>query len=140
MKRIAVFIALGSIIAGIFVWFWPPAPCEGVASVLPCSFRLSEALNGSFILILGIALLPLIAMTNSRHDTLALLGVLLNFGSAIIAAGLSLGMNNVSTDPKPVDLFMSTVMGGQAIGFFCAGLSANFIKETFFSRETESSS
>lgn len=127
MKRTAIFIALGSIIAGIMLWFWPPAPCEGNTTVLPCLNGLTEALYGSLIIILGIILLPLIPMSNSLHYALALLGVLINFWFALVVVMWSvIGMNNSAIDIKPVDLFISTVMGIQGVGFFCAGLSGLF--------------
>lgn len=123
MKRIAVFIALGSIIAGIIILFWP-VECEHNPFIATCFNGLDPMFKGLFIVVLGITFLPLIAMANSRHDALALLGVLINSGFAVIAVSWSLGITNRPTGPKTIDLFISTIMAVQGVSFFCARLSA----------------
>lgn len=134
MKHIAIFIALGSIVAGIIVLFLPPVPCESTGPVFSfCFNKFGQVIAGLLILVLAAALSILIHATSSRHRALAIIGSLMNFVVAAMVAicGIWVIHNNL-----PV----SIVMVIEVIGFICAGLSANFIKETFLSRETESSS
>ncbi len=127
MKRITLFIALGSLILGIIVCFWPPAPCQDGPTVIPCLNGLVQIVYGFQLFVPGIILLILIPIANSRHPILAMIGVILNFVIAItffvsIAFDIPFLTNFWIFEPvAPLKIILG-------IGFLFAALSANIMK------------
>jgi len=85
-------------------------------------------MQGLFILCIGILLSILIKAANTSHYILSITGIITNFILAVLALvssmciGFFIGSNIV-------DLIISIVLAMQGLGFFCAGLSANAVKD-----------
>lgn len=128
MKRITIFIALGSILTGIIVCFWPPIPCDDGPTVIPCLNVFIQIMYGFPIAVWGIALLMLIPIANVRFHILAMMGVILNFVIAIaflVSTAFSIHFPSAFWVFEPVAP-LKIILG---IGFLLAAFSANIVKE-----------
>ena len=134
MKWLAVFIAIGSIVEGATLIYWPKPPCPPATYI--CLGGLFEVLVGLSTLVSGIVLFFLIFLANLRHLILSVIGLLINFALALVFLGSSaFGIYF----PFHFDMYepIKIILG---IGFLCAGLSANGIKTLRDNRETQQGS
>ncbi|MGC1376209.1 MAG: hypothetical protein WA821_08305 [Anaerolineales bacterium] len=133
MKRIALLIAIGSIIAGIIIFckqlFAPlfDLSCSysfygNVPFATRCPSALEQNVKALLALVPGIVLLILIPINNSRYRTLAMIGICIDYILAIILISFIVVISAANDfDQKSAIVTVSIIT---SLGFLCAGLSA----------------
>ena len=135
MKRIALFIAIGSIVGGSVLYFWPKPPCiSNSLSVICLGDGFFEALLGLCTLVSGIVLLILVFLANLRYRILSAIGAFVSFVIAILFLGGILFFIGSVADLSQFGIILIMLGGIQVIAFLCAGLSASVIKDLIASR------
>jgi hypothetical protein len=138
MKWITILIAIGSIVGGSLLYFWPKPPCIGHSlSVICLNDGFFEALLGFCTLVSGIVLLILISLANLRHRILSAVGAFVSFVIAILFLSGILFLIGSLADLSQFGFVLLTIGSIQAIAFLCTGLSASVIKNLIASHRTQ---
>lgn len=129
MKWLAFFIAVGSIIGGLILYYWPIPPCTNHSlSAIGCLNGLFEKFVSLFFLISGIVLLLLLGLTNLPHRILSAIGAFISFVLAILFLSAILFLMFLSTGLSNFGAVLIIIASMECIALLCTGFSASVIK------------